>query len=743
MEPTTPNRVPGRRIRRLVLGNLPGPTAVLLGVLTLLVVTQDLLGFSDLVLNRGLPASVIGGITLDRAIPSIAWMIPFATLLGGLVALGRLASEGELFLLQTSGISLLSLWRPFVVFGVVMAALCALLSLGAAPLSNQRLDARLDELARTHPWSHLQAGFVHRFGDYRLSAREITPDGKELRSVQLYMPDLGDTVFAELARLEASENGRIQIVLENMRSLPRPEEGEPSGRALDAARMVTTLPSSDEQLARTEVDRLAGLSLSRLRERGDPESLLALHRRFSWPVLTLLFAAGTIPLFVRGARFSRSTGLVVGIVVLALYQGLIQIGNGLVWSETVPAAVGAWLPVALVGAGVLLLPFGLHTRPTFGPRPEPSRFGVWLAARRGSNARRGGRHALDRYVARSFFEMFLLCFLGILVAYVAIDVLERVDRFVRYAPSLSEIGRYYLARLPLLASRVVPIALLVGTAVTVALVGSRGELVGMRACGIPAWRGLLPILVISAVAVPSSFLLNDRVIPHSTALADRINDLIKGRPTGALREGTWFREGNRFYEAALFDPEAGIAREITVYELDESGLPLRRIDATSARHVGDGMWSLVDGQHVDAGGETARIQPTDPVTRLGGDVNLQLDTRHLSVSQVQEEIGLLEANGVDATRFHVDFWAKLATPLACLLLPMLALFFALGGPPHPSTAASLVFSVAIAVSYTLLTGLGASFGYGGALPPPAAAFAPALLFTAIALALGRRLHLFR
>jgi lipopolysaccharide export LptBFGC system permease protein LptF len=159
--------------------------------------------------------------------------------------------------------------------------------------------------------------------------------------------------------------------------------------------------------------------------------------------------------------------------------------------------------------------------------------------------------------------------------------------------------------------------------------------------------------------------------------------------------------------------------------------------------MGDGMWNLENGQRVDAGGPTAKIEPTEPVTRLGAGVDLELDTRHLSVAQIREEIELLEANGVDATRLQVDLWAKLATPLACLLLPMLALFFALVGPPHPTTAASLVFSVAVALSYTLLTGLAASLGYGGSLPPPAAAFAPAVAFLIAATMMGHRLHIFR
>ena len=60
---------------------------------TVVVLTKDLLGFSELVINRGIGADVVAGIAFYKALPIAAQMFPFATLVGCLVALGRLGAD--------------------------------------------------------------------------------------------------------------------------------------------------------------------------------------------------------------------------------------------------------------------------------------------------------------------------------------------------------------------------------------------------------------------------------------------------------------------------------------------------------------------------------------------------------------------------------------------------------------------------------------------------------------------------
>ena len=94
-----------------------------------------------------------------------------------------------------------------------------------------------------------------------------------------------------------------------------------------------------------------------------------------------------------------------------------------------------------------------------------------------SPARRIATHswALQRYVARSFLQLLGLSFAVLLAAYLVVDVLERLQWFARFNATAYEAVRFYGLRIPLLVSRIVPMALLVATALLVSLMGVRGE----------------------------------------------------------------------------------------------------------------------------------------------------------------------------------------------------------------------------------------------------------------------------
>lgn len=122
------------------------------------------------------------------------------------------------------------------------------------------------------------------------------------------------------------------------------------------------------------------------------------------------------------------------------------------------------------------------------------------------------------------------------MAYPIVDVLERLAFFARYAASAHEVLRYYAARLPLLVLRVVPMALLLATALTVSLLSVHHELLGMRACGISPTRALLLILACGVVA-PFYFALQNKIVPQATALWHAVKNIeIQGRtgPTTLL-----------------------------------------------------------------------------------------------------------------------------------------------------------------------------------------------------------------
>jgi lipopolysaccharide export LptBFGC system permease protein LptF len=165
-----------------------------------------------------------------------------------------------------------------------------------------------------------------------------------------------------------------------------------------------------------------------------------------------------------------------------------------------------------------------------------------------------------------------------------------------------------------------------------------------------------------------------------------------------------------------------------------------RADARAGRHIGGGVWRLEDPVRIEVSSEGVRQAPAGPFAELGEALPAEVDTRLFSVEQLRDQIAEVERSGHDATVYRVDLFVKLAAPVACLVLPALALFFAISGPPYPSAAATLVMSVIVSVSYVLLTGVSTSLGYGKALSPVLAGLAPAGLFGLLALYFGLRLR---
>ena len=212
------HRRPGATLYRYLIVEMVFPTLFTLGGLTIVILTKDLLSFSDMVINRGLSIADVAAIALYQMVPVLGQMLPFAMLIGGLVALGRLGADRELLMLEASGISSPRLLGPVTTFAAVMIIPALILSLYVSPLVNNALDRKLSELEQRNPGAAITPGVIHRFGDWMLQAREVSARGDQLRGVFLWAPSVGETVFAESGALEARDDGGKRVLLERGRA---------------------------------------------------------------------------------------------------------------------------------------------------------------------------------------------------------------------------------------------------------------------------------------------------------------------------------------------------------------------------------------------------------------------------------------------------------------------------------------------------------------------------------------------
>jgi len=698
------------------------PTLLALGGLSLAALTKSLLGLSDLLVNRGLSPEDTAAFVGFEIVVLASRILPFAVLLGALIALGRLAADKELLALESCGVSPGRLIGPVLAVGCLGTLGGLALSLQVVPATLAAREALLIRSTLEQPGSLLRAGVVRRFGERRLSALEASSRGDDLRGVMLHADDLDETFFSESATLRVPEPGKILVTLrdgvivshagqraqlvrfksfstelEGKQDIGKPEgeEGRFAGAPTEALWGATAETPKDYRAMRTE-----------------------LARRFSIPFAALALTWLAVPLALTLGSGTRGSGGIVGLGVTVVYYGLLQASNGLLKFPDVPVAAAAWLPniSALIGGAVLMIRrFALLRERKPRARPADARDVT------SQSARGGTRWALTRYIARRYVGSAVLGVGVLLLAYLLVDVLEKLEQFAEYGAQFSEVARFYAARIPLLASRVVPMGLLVASAMLVSAIAAEGELVGMEACGIRAARGLLPVIVIAALATPGYFLLVDRVLPKTNALADRVKSTeIRGRAPDGWEE-VWSHNARTALHVEALNSGAGIARGLTLYELGPKGLPERRLEVRAAAALGHDHWRLSDARLtlITRGGLLeAPVGETRAIPEIESSLS---DPTHLDIAQLREKISDAQQEGYSSTAFEVDLQTRLAQPLQCLLLPWLGLLIALGvRKPAPS----LLWAIALGVGFILASGVSSALGYGGTLLAVVAGWLP-------------------
>ncbi|MGE0822386.1 MAG: LptF/LptG family permease [Candidatus Binatia bacterium] len=712
---------------------------------TVLALSKDLVSFSDFVINRGFGIPVVLWITIYETIPILTRVLPFAVLIGVLISLGKMRARLEIVAMENGGIAKQRLLGPVLAFATLVMTVELLLTLFCSPWATRSLDLTLRRLAAQNPGLVLQPNIVHEFHGAKIVAREVSPTGDHLRGVLVWAPAHGQILFAERGEILPQRNNQAQLLLYDGLMLPDTRE---RGEATHFKTFQQILQEKPLPIRHTDT-YIAGLSFAHLATVAwyssanhdiVQQAQREWHHRLAYPFASLCFGLLAVPLVLAGQRFSGAAGGVTGLVVTVLYYGLLQLGTGLIQTGATSVVLGVWLPnttITLLGLSLL----GQQTFPVWhrypaATQPEP------LPRHQDRSLGHPRRYILQRYVIRQYLMMLGLSFTTLLTGYFLIDLLERLQWFAKYETTFPHALQFYSLWLRVLASRVVPMAVLLATALTVSVLSARNELTGLRACGVSAIRGLSPILAITGLVAMLYFVLNETLLPQIHARVDSFKSYeIKKHaqaPT-SWEKMIWWREDTQVYCTDRLDLQRLEAHDLTIYDLDANGLPRSRIDARTARYVGNGMWELVDPVRTEISTQGLRQTPSPSRLQLGDTPHEVTSSSHLSVWELANAVRETEAKGYEAKSLRVDLHMKYAAPVACLLLPTVALLFAISGPPFATPAVTLLVSIGLGVSYMVLSGLLTALGYGSFLPPSIAGWLLPVSLSVAVIVLAKRL----
>jgi lipopolysaccharide export system permease protein len=350
---------------------------------------------------------------------------------------------------------------------------------------------------------------------------------------------------------------------------------------------------------------------------------------------------------------------------------------------------------------------------------------------------------MDRFIGGQLLGPFLVCLGGFTISYLLGDMFDRFKDLIHYG-GFGLLGlEYFVLKIPLIISQLLPVACLAGVLLGFALLNRSGEVLACQQLGISRLEMAAPVLVVAAIIALFNFVLNETIVPLATRQARYLYEVeLKRREIKGVfaNQRIWIRERNGFISADRYDSRTETLRGVTRYQLD-TDYALRDVaHAAAAKWNGTG-W-VPDNPtsfRLEANGQVSTVEKTGLFGQSLKPTDLsllKLDPEEFSLWELDHYIRDLRRKGLDPGGYVVDRDLKYAMPLACVI--MVALGIALSLDPLPrslSLGRSFGLAIAIGFGYWLAFGLTSSLGRSDIIPAWVAAWTPNLVFTILAFAI--------
>lgn len=207
-----------------------------------IVLMQFLWRYVDEFVGKGLGFGVMAELFYYAALTLVPMALPLAVLLASLMTFGNLGESLELLAMKSSGISLLKIMRPLIIFIVLLSVGAFYFQNDILPMANTKMYSLLIGIKNKSPELEIPEGvFYKEIEDYNIYVGEKDFKTGLLKEVVIYIFD-GNNIedatvtFADSARMQATSDGEhLKFILWN---------GEQVGtfRENNARRYSTTRP---------------------------------------------------------------------------------------------------------------------------------------------------------------------------------------------------------------------------------------------------------------------------------------------------------------------------------------------------------------------------------------------------------------------------------------------------------------------------------------------------------------------
>jgi len=344
---------------------------------------------------------------------------------------------------------------------------------------------------------------------------------------------------------------------------------------------------------------------------------------------------------------------------------------------------------------------------------------------------------ITSYIGREFVKIFFLCLGACTGLFFVIDLsVQHLDNFDKYDPPFFLTILFCLYKIPQMFYWMCPMAILLAIFLTLAIFSRNNEIVAMKAGGISVYKIVAPLIIFSGGMVLISFGNQELILPYASQKAEYIETIrIKQKkgPRLLKQDRFWYRSEDAICNIDLFEPESNTLQGVTIYFFDKQFALTRRLDAGLGKWI-DNKWHFYNlvNRTFNADGSIEIEVASEKIISLKetpADFKVaRKDPEEMSYAELKDYIAKIENSGYTIPEYIPYLYAKISFPFICLIMPILAVPFALRIGRGGGIAMGIGLSVIIGFVYFVFFNFSLSLGRGGLLPPLLSAWVANALF---------------
>ncbi|MBT8136967.1 MAG: LPS export ABC transporter permease LptG [Gammaproteobacteria bacterium] len=346
---------------------------------------------------------------------------------------------------------------------------------------------------------------------------------------------------------------------------------------------------------------------------------------------------------------------------------------------------------------------------------------------------------LDRYILGAVIRGTLMVLLVLLALNSFVSFISQVDNVGQGSYQTADAIAFVALNLPSMTYWMLPIATLLGALLGLGNLASHSELIVMRAAGVSPWRLARSVMLGGIAIVLLAVALGELIAPPAEQYAKRHRTMaLHNQLSMAQGQSGWIRDGNVVINIEQL-MEGDRAGGIYVFTFDEERRLQSVVQARSASFDEQGRWLLDDSRKTEFLDD--RLQ-AEKKSRLAQQTALSpgllglsvVDPDSLASRGLYAYINYLRTNGLDADRYIMAFWSRIATVVSIVVMAMLALPFVFGPLRSTGTGQRMFMGILIGAGYFLINRLVANSGAVLGLDPALTAWLPTITLLGITLA---------